>query len=908
MKSLGTKERGKTGMKRRIALWVALLMLWGVPASAEILYLTDPGGGEVTQAGIYSYPNETQLLDLEEVTSEKAPDGLISIEVEDYDEEMFTSAWLQWRDADPFLSTSAGAMQPLEDDALWAVRINTVGLPQNTVSSIVIMGTDEMDAVSSLTFTQDGQMLSDDASFVTAAPGVFRLKMHAVESYRQENNAMGFFTDTKIDISGLSLGQSMTVDATVLYGDDAFQIEVTKEALLREAREPAQAARMEPFVRYYQDIGVPMEELTFRTYTGRMIDTQYAYCERVLDPSEYRQVQAPEGMLGVEFTPDTRQERPGFVMDYFYINASPSPEALAAGAPLFLVNASAWQEEAEMVHYVARVDGLKDAEISSIGVLTQHPDNPEGTPVILSSIARYQEGGSVLYLQSLQAFEDSFEIHFVAPQSLILRLSYVTPENQYSDNDIRLDMTEVAEGETLEQSEQIRIDGNPYPLTVHITSLGTPEAPAAGDETQGGDETASGSGDAPEGAATVIALPDGGQVFTGVEYDTYRLTWEKNDAVDHYAYGVIAMSDGRVDSMLSPGWVGPSTINWGDGQQTRVDGAIVDGETLEGDADGLELAEYVNLDRVQDGTLSGLMVNVVTVYKNAPPQSQYVSLQVVQGETGETADEAPAQETQQGDASSEGDEDRVTFGALSLPYGGVVESGTEYASYIIRWEPPANPSAYTLGLSLVSSTFMQMLSGGWVGAGYVSSPFSGVTEVQNAYFDSKIRIGKNDTEFDIAEYVNLEQVQKAVGGNLQLIMMIIPEDEAFFQTVVNLPIVAQGNPDGIKPGWLETAESAEIAEEPYVEDTIVDETDEDEVQPTEAPQDADAAETLGTITVTSGANIRSGGSTDFPVLGKVSSGETYEVVDIADSGWYGFLWTDGQMAYVSPKMVTFQSN
>ncbi|MDL2319256.1 SH3 domain-containing protein [Eubacteriales bacterium OttesenSCG-928-A19] len=67
------------------------------------------------------------------------------------------------------------------------------------------------------------------------------------------------------------------------------------------------------------------------------------------------------------------------------------------------------------------------------------------------------------------------------------------------------------------------------------------------------------------------------------------------------------------------------------------------------------------------------------------------------------------------------------------------------------------------------------------------------------------------------------------------------------------------------------------------------------------------AGSIGRIRVTGDANIRSGPSTDHPAVGKASSGQTFEALEQdPDTGWYGFLWDDGRVVYISSKMVELE--
>ena len=60
-----------------------------------------------------------------------------------------------------------------------------------------------------------------------------------------------------------------------------------------------------------------------------------------------------------------------------------------------------------------------------------------------------------------------------------------------------------------------------------------------------------------------------------------------------------------------------------------------------------------------------------------------------------------------------------------------------------------------------------------------------------------------------------------------------------------------------------------------------------------------------TITGTSSVNLRSGGSTDYPIIGKASSGELFQTTGQVPTGWYEILMPDGSFAYVSDRLVYF---
>src|SRR5699024_4289096 len=53
------------------------------------------------------------------------------------------------------------------------------------------------------------------------------------------------------------------------------------------------------------------------------------------------------------------------------------------------------------------------------------------------------------------------------------------------------------------------------------------------------------------------------------------------------------------------------------------------------------------------------------------------------------------------------------------------------------------------------------------------------------------------------------------------------------------------------------------------------------------------------IESTGNVNIRSGPSTDYKIIGRVSRGEVYKLVDITDNGWYNIVIEDGIEAWIS---------
>ena len=73
------------------------------------------------------------------------------------------------------------------------------------------------------------------------------------------------------------------------------------------------------------------------------------------------------------------------------------------------------------------------------------------------------------------------------------------------------------------------------------------------------------------------------------------------------------------------------------------------------------------------------------------------------------------------------------------------------------------------------------------------------------------------------------------------------------------------------------------------------------------PAQADGTMLVGEVTIISntGANIRSGGSTDYPIVAKGAPGEVFKTTGTVPSGWYEILLPDNSFAYVSSGLVYF---
>lgn len=70
---------------------------------------------------------------------------------------------------------------------------------------------------------------------------------------------------------------------------------------------------------------------------------------------------------------------------------------------------------------------------------------------------------------------------------------------------------------------------------------------------------------------------------------------------------------------------------------------------------------------------------------------------------------------------------------------------------------------------------------------------------------------------------------------------------------------------------------------------------------------ADGTVIIGEVTVigTGSVNLRSGGSINYPIIGKASSGQLFQTTGQTSTGWYEILLPDGSLAYVSNGLVRF---
>lgn len=73
------------------------------------------------------------------------------------------------------------------------------------------------------------------------------------------------------------------------------------------------------------------------------------------------------------------------------------------------------------------------------------------------------------------------------------------------------------------------------------------------------------------------------------------------------------------------------------------------------------------------------------------------------------------------------------------------------------------------------------------------------------------------------------------------------------------------------------------------------------------PALADGEMLVGEVTITSTGfvNVRSGGSTDYPIIYRGESGELFQTTGQVAGGWYEILLPDGTFGYISDKLVFF---
>jgi len=75
------------------------------------------------------------------------------------------------------------------------------------------------------------------------------------------------------------------------------------------------------------------------------------------------------------------------------------------------------------------------------------------------------------------------------------------------------------------------------------------------------------------------------------------------------------------------------------------------------------------------------------------------------------------------------------------------------------------------------------------------------------------------------------------------------------------------------------------------------------------PASADGTMIVGEVTITSNTpvNLRSGGSTDYSIIGRGNSGELFQTTGQVPGGWYEILLPDERFAYISDKLVYFRA-
>ena len=71
---------------------------------------------------------------------------------------------------------------------------------------------------------------------------------------------------------------------------------------------------------------------------------------------------------------------------------------------------------------------------------------------------------------------------------------------------------------------------------------------------------------------------------------------------------------------------------------------------------------------------------------------------------------------------------------------------------------------------------------------------------------------------------------------------------------------------------------------------------------------ADGMNIIGLVTIThyNDVNIRSGGSTDFPIVLTASPGQQFPCTGFASSGWYEIILPDNTIGYVSNNLSSLQ--
>lgn len=228
-------------------------------------------------------------------------------------------------------------------------------------------------------------------------------------------------------------------------------------------------------------------------------------------------------------------------------------------------------------------------------------------------------------------------------------------------------------------------------------------------------------------------------------------------------------------------------------------------------------------------------------------------------------------------------EKALTFGD-TMP----LVSGEKIDSYVVSWETELEAKKTMVGIQQrvragESSGYTLHDILGWITVGMMENGDGEFVATSSPSPMDGLALKGDVRSVDISKYLKMPAPQ---GGTI------------IGYTVYVMPITS-----GIPEVFELRIDVTQPSAEEQAADTSVPETADDEGQ---NASEGTAGDSLGRIVVTESANARRGGGTDFDVVGKVRAGEAYEVLEIADNGWYGFL-LDGQTAFVSPKMVKFEA-
>lgn len=407
-----------------LALLLVLGLLVGI-AAADVMYFTDPGlplddsrievryrdgsGYEIPYAGWQTAPVSV-------------PEGLLAIDIGSIDTFAFSGASIdrtvRTGEYDRTWPKSGYAMaggmlsKNKPDETLYAVRIQMKGMVPGLLWSLS-MGS------ASVNYgefgKQNNKTFTDDTAYLYPLPDQFLLRMTAQQQLKgaPTDGTDRTIVAMNIDLSDMDMGESKTYEGireSPYDGEDWFlawrkkplEITFTKEALLRlpldeSERDEAPTVKSDSYTLYFMDPKIPDDLLRVRTSGELEKAGEQKRAWRTLDPSEYAQEDAPEGVLCYTITPSVFEDEDGYQyenLSFFlatedektndgYLRASAhAVQALAKNLYLF----TAKPEEGDLVPISSGVSTFRSPEMkdgktvyitgSYIGQMDENSDKP----------------------------------------------------------------------------------------------------------------------------------------------------------------------------------------------------------------------------------------------------------------------------------------------------------------------------------------------------------------------------------------------------------------------------------------------------------------------------------------------------------------------------------------------------